>query len=143
MRPGTLFKTRYTYGATIEELNGDMFFRGENPPYGTMITYYLGENAGREVALSIKDSSGKTVRTLTSPGSPGIHRINWDLKRQEKLTDEQADKAGVTTISEREALDRVAPGKYSVTLDTGKTRLTKEVTVRKETQGVQRLDVRK
>jgi hypothetical protein len=45
--------------------------------------------------------------------------------------------------SEGEALERVAPGKYSVTLDTGKGLLTKDVTVRKETQGVQKLDVRK
>lgn len=143
MKPGTLFKTRFTYGATIEELNGDMFFRAENPPYGTMITYYLAENAGRDSIIIIKDASGRTVRTLTGPGSAGIHRINWDLKRQEKLTDAQAEAAGVETISEREALDRVAAGKYSVTLDTGKTRLTKEVTVRKETQGVQKVDVRK
>ena len=143
MKPGTLFKIRFTYGATIEELNGDMFFRAENPPYGTMISYYLGENAGRDVTLTIQDSSGRTVRTLSSAGSAGIHRLNWDLKRQEKLTDEQVAKAGVETISEREALDRVPAGKYTVTLDTGKTRLTKEVILRKETQGVQKVDVRK
>jgi hypothetical protein len=65
------------------------------------------------------------------------------LKRQEKLTDEQAKQAGVETISEREALERVAPGKYSVTLDSGKALITKEVNVRKENQGVQRVDVRK
>ena len=143
IKPGTLFKTRYTYGATIEELNGDMFFRGENPPYGTTITYYLSERVGQDVTLIIKDASGKTVRTLTAPGSPGIHRVSWDLKRQEKLTDEQATLAGVTTISEREALERVPAGQYSVTLDTGKAQLTKNLTVRRENQGVQRVEVRK
>jgi len=143
VKPGTLFKIRFTYGATIEELNGDMFFRAENPPYGTTITYYLGENAARDVTLSIKDSSGKTVRTLTGPGTVGLHRVNWDLKRQEKLTAEQAAKAGAETISERDALDWVPAGKYSVTLDTGKLRLTEDINVRKETQDVKKVDVRK
>lgn len=142
VKPGTLFKTRFTYGATIEELNGDMFFRAENPPYGTTITYYLGSDAGKEVSLAIKDGSGKSVRTLAGPGSAGIHRINWDLKRQERVTDAQAELAGVTTLSERDALDRVPPGKYSVVLDTGKV-LTKELIVRPEPQGLQIIDVRK
>ena len=143
IKPGTLFKTRFTYGATIEELNGDMFFRAENPPYGTTITYYLGSDVGKEVTLVIKDGSGKSVRTLTGPGSTGIHRVNWDLKRQERITDAQAELAGVTTISEREALDRVPAGKYSVVLDTGKAQLTKEVIVRPEPQSPPITDVRK
>ena len=83
------------------------------------------------------------MRTLTGPGTVGLHRVNWDLKRQEKLTAEQAAKAGAETISERDALDWVPAGKYSVTLDTGKLRLTKDINVRKETQDVKKVDVRK
>ncbi|MFN2492452.1 MAG: hypothetical protein ABR501_06165, partial [Pyrinomonadaceae bacterium] len=75
--PGVLFKVRYTYGATIEELNGDMFFRAENPPYGTMITYYLKTDLGKEVSLTITDDKGKVVRTLKGPGTAGIHRVSW------------------------------------------------------------------
>ena len=29
-----------------------MFFRAENPPFGTTITYYLRDDAGTEVTLS-------------------------------------------------------------------------------------------
>lgn len=143
IKPGTLFKTRFTYGATIEELNGDMFFRAENPPYGTMITYYLKSNMPQDVQLTIRDAGGKTVRQLPGPGTAGIHRVNWDLKRQEKTSDEEAARRRVETISEREALDRVPPGTYSVTLEAGDASMKKTLIVRRETQGVKRVDVRK
>ena len=143
VKPGTLFKTRYTYGATIEELNGDMFFRAENPPFGTTITYYLRENAGHDVTLTIKDKSGKTVRTLKGAGASGIHRVVWDLKRQEKVTDEEAARARVETLSERDALAWVPPGDYTVTLELGTGSLKTEVNVQKERQGVKRVEVRK
>jgi photosystem II stability/assembly factor-like uncharacterized protein len=143
VKPGTLFKVRYTYGATIEELNGDMFFRAENPAFGTVITYYLREAAGNEVTLSIKDQKGKTVRLLKGAGSPGLHRVVWDLKRQDKVSDAEAALAGVTTLSEREALDWVVPGDYLVTMEMGGNSLKTKVIVRKEGQGVKRVEVRK
>ncbi len=143
VKPGTLFKTRYTYGATIEELNGDMFFRADNPPYGTTITYYLRENAGQDVTLIIKDKSGKTVRSLTGPGTAGLHRVLWDLKRAEKVTDDEAKRAGVETLSERDALGWVLPGEYSVTLQLGAGSQKSEIIVRREQQGVKRVEVRK
>ena len=143
VKPGTLFKTRYTYGATIEELNGDMFFRAENPPYGTVITYYLRENASQDVTLAIKDKTGKTVRSLKGPGGAGLHRVVWDLKREQKVTDEEATRARVETLSEREALAWVPPGDYSVTLESNTGPLTTEVHVRLERQAVKRVEVRK
>ncbi len=143
VKPGTLFKTRYTYGATIEELNGDMFFRAENPPYGTTITYYLRENAHQDVTLTIRDKSGKTIRSLNGPGTAGIHRVVWDLKRAEKVTDEEAKRAGVETLSERDALAWVPPGEYTVTLKVGAGSQNTEIIIRKEQQGVKRVEVRK
>ncbi|HKR59885.1 MAG TPA: hypothetical protein VJS64_09115, partial [Pyrinomonadaceae bacterium] len=143
IKPGTLFKTRFTYGATIEELNGDMFFRGENPQFGTMISYYVARDLGQQITISIQDEKGTVVRTLTGPGTAGIHRVNWDLKRQNKVSDADAARAGVTTISEREALDWVAPGKYTAVATIGSTSVRKTVVVRKETVGVKVGSVRK
>jgi photosystem II stability/assembly factor-like uncharacterized protein len=143
VKPGTLFKTRYTYGATIEELNGDMFFRAENPPYGTTITYYLRENASGDVSLIIKDKRGKAVRSLNGPGTAGLHRVVWDLKRAEKVSDEEAKRAGAETLSERAALAWVQPGEYTVTLESGGGSRQTQLLVRRETQGVKRLEVRK
>jgi hypothetical protein len=138
-----LFKTRYTYGATIEELNGDMFFRAENPPFGTTITYYLRENVGGEATLAIKDKDGKTVRILKGPGNAGIHRIVWDLKRQEKPTDSEIAQSRAETLSEKDALAWVPAGDYTATLQAGSSSLKTEIKVRKERQGLKRVDVRK
>jgi hypothetical protein len=143
VKPGALFKTRYTYGATIEELNGDMFFRAENPPFGTTITYYLRNKAGAEVSLVIKDEKDRIVRTLKGSGAAVVHHVQWDLKGPDKTTEEAATKAGITTLSEREALDWVRPGDYTVFLETDSGTIKTGITVRKETQGVKRVDVRK
>ncbi len=143
VKPGVLFKTRYTYGATIEELNGDMFFRAENPSFGTVITYYLKTDAGPDVTITINDENGKVVRTLKGPGTAGIHRVNWDLKRQDKVTDADAARAGVTTLSEREALDWVSPGNYTVTLSAAGITSKSAVVVRKEMAGVKLAPVKK
>ena len=143
IKPGTLFKTRFTYGATIEELNGDMFFRAENPTYGTMITYYLSASAAGEAIVKIEDQNGKLVRTLKGPATAGIHRLNWDLKREEKTSDAEASRLGVATISERDALDRVAPGTYRVTVEVHGLTRRNTIEVRKERQGVTMVNVRK
>jgi hypothetical protein len=70
-----------------------------------MITYYLRENVGTEVSLVIKNEKGRIMRTLKGPGTVGMHRMTWDLKQGSKTTEEAATRAGVTTLSEREALD--------------------------------------
>jgi hypothetical protein len=53
---------------------------GQNPPYGAAIDYYLKSSPQGGVRLSIADSTGRTVRTLTGPALPGINRIWWDLR---------------------------------------------------------------
>jgi hypothetical protein len=69
--------------------------------------------------------------------------VVWDLKRQDKVSDAEAALAGVTTLSEREALDWVAPGDYLVTMEMGGNSPKTKVIVRKEGQGVKRVEVRK
>jgi hypothetical protein len=76
-------------------------------------------------------------RTLTTA------YIVWDLKRQKKVTDEEATRARVETLSERDALGWVPPGDYTVTLELGAGSLKTEVNVRKERRGVKRVEVRK
>ena len=66
--PATLFKTRVTYGNTIEEMNGDMFFRAANPPDGAILRYHLEANAS-DVRIEIRDVSGSLVRLLNGPAS--------------------------------------------------------------------------
>jgi hypothetical protein len=60
-------------------------YAGPNPPDGALISYSLSRPA-QSVTLTITNSTGRKVRTLTGPGDAGvIHRVNWDL-RHEVLT---------------------------------------------------------
>ncbi|MDQ2938622.1 MAG: hypothetical protein M3R67_14145, partial [Acidobacteriota bacterium] len=95
------------------------------------------------VTLTINDDKGVLVRTLKGSGTAGIHRVSWDLKRQEKVSDAEATRAGVTTISEREALDWVAPGNYTVILQAGALSSQNVIVVKKESAGVNLAPVRK
>ena len=88
-------------------------FRGENRPYGALITYSLnieglprpdeegaGEGRGArrrdqgggdadngegvaEVTIEITDESGDVIRTFDGPAKLGVNRTAWDLRRDE------------------------------------------------------------
>ncbi len=60
---------------------GDMIFRGENPPAGALIDYYLqtATPAGN-ISLAIYNSDNTLVRQLNPDTTAGINRIIWDGK---------------------------------------------------------------
>jgi photosystem II stability/assembly factor-like uncharacterized protein len=78
IRPATRFATKPTrYGI------GDKVFRGPNPSYGALITYYLEEKLDKEAEIKIEilDKSGKVIRELKNfPREAGLNRIAWDLR---------------------------------------------------------------
>ena len=60
---------------------GDMIFRGENPPRGAMIDYYLRKEVVKpNVSLAILTKSGEMVRKLKPDTSAGINRVIWDFR---------------------------------------------------------------
>ncbi|MHB8734425.1 MAG: VPS10 domain-containing protein [Terriglobales bacterium] len=135
VKPAVAYNIRHTYGTTIEELNGDAFFRAANPPYGAVITYYLADPVAGDIKLEIQDAKNKRVRTLTGPGTAGLHQLAWDLEPDRATTLAAAPPpAGEAelTLSEQQRQRRVAPGKYTVTLRTGKDKLTQSIEVRAE-----------
>ncbi|HKC11728.1 MAG TPA: hypothetical protein VKI41_06685, partial [Vicinamibacteria bacterium] len=91
---------------------GTAVFRGANPPEGALISFYLKEYTGDPVKIAIKAPGGRPVANLTAPGSPGLNRISWDLKPTKDLL---FDYGG-------EGPRFVAPGEYTVTLTSGKTK---------------------
>ena len=140
----TLYKTRETYGNTIEELNGDMFFRGENPPVGSEIVYYVKEDLRDSVVLTIGDLAAKSVlRTLRGPGTAGLHRLQWDLKKERAPTKDSTRSVSEMTPTEKEYAERVAPGEYWMTLTAGTITEHSPAVVRREPDGVKVGAVRK
>ncbi|MGH7729713.1 MAG: VPS10 domain-containing protein [Candidatus Eiseniibacteriota bacterium] len=106
-RPATAFHYR-----TLSGLWGQAMFTAQNPAFGAYFNYYVKEWTGEGVSLTVTDSAGTTLRKLTGPGSPGFHRVVWDLQREprERLArPEWGDQA-----------DFVPPGTYTVKLTYGK-----------------------
>jgi photosystem II stability/assembly factor-like uncharacterized protein len=61
-------------------MTGSKVWRGESAPMGSAISYYLKGDAAGAVRVTITDlASGEVFRTLTGPGTAGLHRVQWDL----------------------------------------------------------------
>jgi len=104
---------------------GDMVFRGENPPAGAIIDYYLRE-AGAAPALTVHDAGGTLVRTLDATATRGVNRVVWDLRHE-------PFEAGMEGLSGRRGRRLegpfVMPGEYSVRLVAGGRTLDQRVAV--------------
>ncbi|MCK6446740.1 MAG: glycosyl hydrolase [Planctomycetes bacterium] len=55
-------------------------FRGANPPLGAYFDLWVGAWTGDALELSITNAGGMPLAKLTEPGTPGLHRVRWDLK---------------------------------------------------------------
>ena len=56
---------------------------GTNPPGGAAITYRLPEALPDSAALTIRDAAGERLHTWTGPdlpGTPGTHRVYWNMR---------------------------------------------------------------
>ena len=78
-RAAKLFNpTAYERGGAIAEL-----FTGENPPFGALLTYNVGraQAGSTELVITIADASGAVVREMNAPGTLGLQRVVWNLRR--------------------------------------------------------------
>jgi hypothetical protein len=119
---------------------------GENPEYGASINYYLKTAASGPVTLTILDSRGEVVRTLTGAGRAGLNRVYWDLRGEPsdpirmrtsplspaphvRLGPEgwRPPAGGGATITILQP-----PGTYTVKLSAGGRELTQPLVVRKD-----------
>jgi hypothetical protein len=62
---------------------GQRLFTAKNPPFGAALWYHVKTWTGDGVTLTVADSAGRTLRTLNGPGTPGFHRVLWDLQAGE------------------------------------------------------------
>ena len=98
---------------------GDMVFRGDNPPAGAIIDYHVSRD-GQEVGLDVINAAGKAVVALPATKSAGVNRFVWNL-RYDNLPAAPADEeSGGRAIAVAGPL--VMPGEYTVRLTVaGKT----------------------
>ena len=60
---------------------GDMLFRGENPPNGAIIDYWLKDaRFSDSISISIRDARGADVATVAPTRLTGVNRVVWNLR---------------------------------------------------------------
>ncbi len=94
---------------------GDMVFRGENPPNGAIIDYWLAEPADSgTVSITVHDIAGREVAAIAEPGrDAGLNRVVWNL-REHDLPGRPGEDGGWFGGGLPGPL--VAPGTYTVRL---------------------------
>lgn len=97
-------------------------FTAPNGPMGAVINYWVGDWRREPVKVSITDSEGLTVRSLTGPARPGINRVVWDLQPEpyDRLSNPDAD------VGQKPF---VPAGEYTVTISCEKLKASKKVVV--------------
>ena len=58
---------------------GDLVFRGENPPNGAIVDYWL-SSPQTPLTLSVHDAAGTLVQTLAASRTRGVNRVVWNLR---------------------------------------------------------------
>ncbi len=127
-KPVWLFRpavaTAYT-PRLLQGLNGSKHFVGNNPPYGATLAVYFRQGVSGEALLQITDPLGELVHETRISAKPGIHYLNWNLRRPGKPA-----KPGVPALG-----PRIPPGDYVVRLRLGETTLTQKLRIEAETSG--------
>ena len=132
----TKHRIRVKYGNTIEEMQGDNFFRGENPPYGTTITYYLKENAEAGVVnIVVKNKDGRVVRNFTGAGNAGLNTVVWDLMSNDGAADRLPPPTRRLSYEDIHYRKLVDFGDYEIEISTGQYKSTQTVHVRPQPVG--------
>jgi hypothetical protein len=101
-----------------------MIFRGQNPPAGAVIDFYLAHGDRDDVSVTIHDDAGATVNELSlSETDTGVNRAQWNLRHAT---------ISITLDEERtRSLSGpwVLPGEYTVRLRVGNDVQEQMVTV--------------
>jgi photosystem II stability/assembly factor-like uncharacterized protein len=93
---------------------GDMVFRGDNPPAGAIIDYSTRDNSAINASLDIVDAAGRQVARLQAPHLAGVHRVIWNLRYDALAAAPADEESGGRTIPMAGPL--VMPGEYTVRL---------------------------
>jgi photosystem II stability/assembly factor-like uncharacterized protein len=99
--------------------NGAGVFRGENPPEGATVTFYLKSFQGEQAEVKITNAQEQPVAKFKLVGMPGINRFTWDLKPTKDLLTEYGG----------EGHKHVRAGEYTIALKYGDATATQKVKV--------------
>jgi photosystem II stability/assembly factor-like uncharacterized protein len=100
--------------------SGNRVFKGPNPPSGAVITFWLRDLPAAAVAVRIENQAGQEIKTLSSPGRPGLNRLVWDLQADPKHRFKNPRRSGPVFVE---------PGVYRAVVSDGQKKDQVEFTV--------------
>jgi photosystem II stability/assembly factor-like uncharacterized protein len=122
--PIHLFQPRPAHGAYLlpgwEDSAGKGVYRGDNPPEGVLISYWLRDLGDEPPTLVITGPAGQPVATFKLPGTPGLGRVAWNLR---PTKDHLSEYGGMG------AEKFVRPGTYTATLSLGPIKVQQKIQV--------------
>jgi len=113
---------RNTTASMFDAFSGHRFFSAPNEPAGLVIHYYLKDEAAEKPKITISDSSGKSLRSLTGVTARGIHSVVWTIRAPRQR--------GRQAQAEAPAGPSLGFTEYLGTLELGDTKLTQKAVVR-------------
>lgn len=127
IRPAITFRQIEMRGA----MDANLPFRGDNPPYGALITYRLREKAKTPVTVKVLDSEGKVIRQFHGTGDAGINRVAWDLRYPTLSKPSPEQDWAMATGFFYKAVNgpTVEPGEYKVQIELGDAKVSTPVRV--------------
>jgi photosystem II stability/assembly factor-like uncharacterized protein len=103
-----------------KESAGTAVYRGENPPEGALISWYLRRYTRDSVKVAVTADGQRPVANFTLPGVAGIGRVAWDLRLTKDLRTEYGGQ-------DKDLL--VPAGEYTVSLTFGTLKETQKLQV--------------
>ena len=113
--------------------SGDMIFRGENPPAGAVIDYWLSDAGSKDsVLIAVLDPRGREVSRVRATRRAGVNRVVWNLRVPALPGAAAADNGDDDAPRGAPPGRYVAPGRYTVRLTVGATSREQPVIVRED-----------
>jgi hypothetical protein len=89
VRPATAFNPEDGPGGF-----GDRRFQGGNGPHGAVISFSVTDTVGADLSLAVVDTAGEVIRSFEADPTPGLHRVEWDLRRAPPVGADEATAGG-------------------------------------------------
>jgi hypothetical protein len=136
--PKPAVEVRYT---NLIAHTGDVFYRGQNPPAGGVIDYWLNAPAA-SISLSILSAAGQEIARVAATNRRGINRVIWNLRAADVTLAPGPGPAAPAAAGGRGGRGRgsanslpgplVAPGTYTVRLIVGGQTHDKSIVVQED-----------
>ncbi len=136
---------------SIQEWTASAEFRLPNPRLGARIRYWIPEgldqrgdesaDEGPKLEIKILTATGRDVRTIEGPATPGAHEVWWDFRIDPAYKPQGNSGGGAGQVGGRGGggADSIAaqgptvlPSVYQIRIDVGRTTMFGDVTVRQD-----------